>query len=349
MLDTRVADRVAWAEGSTVSVPGDLDDLPWQVAVERVRMTATYTETRPVSSRLPFSYQAVPLPLRTVIGHAIGRVQRGRSATWAAFPRFPIDLSADYVADRRGAPPSPFAGGPAPVLLSHDIDTSEGLRNLVDLFLPLEEAAGARSANYVVPCAWPIDHGMMAEVARRGHELGIHGYDHSNTSPFVPATERRRRIDASRPLVERYGMTGYRAPSLLRTRELLADLAPVFRYDSSVPTSGGLFPVPNNGCASARPFMLEGLIELPLSLPRDGSLLFLGYDPDAIFAIWRACAERIAASGGVIGLLTHCESRFSGRPAMLALYRRFLAYLAHDERYAFQSTADVLAAVAAAR
>lgn len=353
------APELAWANGSEFSVPTAVavrlprasdgavrltasSIVEESGAAEATRLRAAFTAAPPTSSRLPFSYQIVPLPIRTAIGHALGRVQRRRADRWAAFPRWPLDLSADFVSDLCGGPPAPFAGRPTPVLLSHDIDTAEGLRNLVDRFLAVEESIGARSSNYVVPCAWPIDHGLLASVNARGHEVGIHGYDHGNRTPFADAEERRRRIAGAGPLAERYGAIGYRAPSLLRTRGLLDDLAGAYRYDSSIPTSGGMFPVPNNGCASARPFYIGSLVEIPLTLPRDGSLMFLGLAPDEIFAMWCECAERIAASGGVVSLLTHCEDRFSGGRQMFALYERFLAYLAGDTRYAFALPAQLL-------
>lgn len=338
------AAHVAWADGLEVTIPPEINmhSASPDAAVDAVRLRAAFTPSPPTSTRLPFSYQFVPLPVRTAIGHLLGRLQRQRTGSWAAFPRWPLDLSADYVADLLGAAPSPFAGGPAPVLLSHDIDTADGLKNLVPGFLPIEESVGARSSNYVVPCSWPIDHGLLEETARRGHELGIHGYDHSNRTPFAGAVEMHARINAARPLVERYNMLGYRAPSLLRTEALLQGLESLYRYDSSIPSSGGLFPVPNNGCASARPFRIGNIIEIPLTMPRDGSLRFLGHSPAEILDIWVRCAERIAASGGVVSLLTHCEDRFSGNPAMLSTYRKFLTYLAADERYVFSTPTEIL-------
>jgi hypothetical protein len=126
---------------------------------------------------------------------------------------------------------------------------------------------------------------------------------------------------------------------------LLRDLAGLYRYDSSIPTSGGLFPVPNNGCASARPFVLEGIVELPLSLPRDGSLGFLGYRPDDILALWQRCATEIADAGGIVVLLTHCEARFSGNAAMLGIYRRFLEFVAGSERFAWITPGALVASL----
>ncbi len=351
----------AWAEGQHFKMPADLPArLNWRVtssgdvslpkgalpvppdAVPQLREYRAFTDDAPVSARTPISYQRVPGGLRAAIGSVIGRWNRGRADRWAAFPGWPLDLSADLLFDL-SLPATPRPRNRMPVLLTHDIDSAEGLRNLVTHFLPIEEAAGARSTNFIVPCAWDVDHALVSEVAGRGHDIGVHGYDHSNLTPFAPPEERRRRLDAARPFAERHAATGYRAPSLLRTRALLKDLAGRYRYDSSIPTSGGLFPVPNNGCASARPFAIEGILELPLSMPRDGSLRFLGYSPDEIAALWIDCADRIQRAEGIVMLLTHCERRFSGNDAMLRAYRRFLDHVrAHPDRFVFERPTDVV-------
>jgi hypothetical protein len=340
--------RAAWAACLTVRMPaalalwlerqdGDWDDPGLRDTARRaaddLRMRAAFTETPPVSSRLPVNYRAVPGAARRLIARAIGRWQPNREKTWSKFPGWPLDLSTDLAADIGGAATVKFER--TPVLLTHDIDSAEGLKNLLHWFLPAEEAARAHSTSYVVPCAWPLDHGLLAETLARGHEIGVHGYDHANRTPFASPEERRQRLDAGRRFGDRYGASGYRAPSLLRTAGLLAGLAPRYRYDASIPTSGGAFPVPNNGCASARPWRVGTLWEIPLTLPRDGSLRFLGHNPQAVGALWRETAATISRSGGIVSLLTHCESGFSGNPAMLATYRGFLEWLASDARFAF--------------
>ena len=355
----------AWAEGLRVHVPASLLDRggwrrapgaggdlevpesgPTSVSSEdvvRLRERRAFTDQRPASARLPFSYQLVPGWARALVGSAIGRFNRRHVERWAAFPEWPIDLSADVLDDLRDAAPAAPPARRTPVVVTHDIDSPEGLTSLVTSFLPLEEAVGARSTSYVVPCAWPVDHALAGEVVARGHEIGVHGYDHSNTTPFAAADERGRRLDGARRFAERYGATGYRAPSLLRTRPLLRDLGGRYRYDSSMPTSGGLFPTPNNGCATARPFIVEGIAELPISLPRDGILRFLGYTPDEIVRVWTECADLIARSRGVVVLLTHCERRFSGHPRMLDAYRQFLGHLRdRPDRFAFSTPTRVL-------
>ena len=357
--------RAAWAEGMRVHLPASLlDRTGWRRAlrpngdleipadpasisdldVAGLRERRAFTERPPLTARLPVSYRLAPGWVRAIAASAIGRWNRRRANRWAAFPGWPIDLSADVLDDLRDEVVSPRPpSGRAPVVLTHDIDSPEGLKNLVARFLPLEEAVGARSTSYIVPCAWPLDHALIAELVARGHEVGVHGYDHSNVTPFATDRERRRRLDAARPFAERYRVTGYRAPSLLRTRALLRDLSARYLYDSSIPTAGGLFPVPNNGCATARPFFLEQIAELPLTLPRDGSLRFLGYAPDEIAQMWIECADLVAGSGGVVVLLTHCERRFSGRPEMLDAYRRLLQHLsAWTERFTFSEPAAVI-------
>ena len=361
---TSVSDDYAfadWAEGREFTVPADLpgrcqwrtsasgevsidgDSLPTAPAdVAQLRERAAFTNHPPASARLPISYQYVPGPVRAAIGSTIGRWNRRRADRWAAFPGWPLDLSDDFLFDL-SCKTTPRAIEPVPVVLTHDIDSPEGLKNLVERFLPAEEAAGARSTNFIVPCGWTVDRGLTAEILSRGHEVGVHGYDHSNLTPFAGDEERRRRLDAATPFATEHGCRGYRAPSLLRTRALLRDLGQRYGYDSSIPTSGGLFPVPNNGCASARPWSVEGVLELPLSMPRDGSLRFLGYSPDDILSLWIECADLICRSHGIVMLLTHCEKRFSGNDAMFSVYRRFMEHVARRPgRYVFKRAVDLL-------
>jgi peptidoglycan/xylan/chitin deacetylase (PgdA/CDA1 family) len=376
MIERLVATRIShvegipgldWAENLTVRLPANIAgalangaEPAFGIAVtpenaararmagggaphRRLRLCAAYTDRPPLSSRLPFPYHSIPAWVRGLVARGIGRAKRRQVARWAAFPGWPIDLSADFVADLVGATRLPLPEGRTPVILTHDLDSPEGVRNLVSHFLKIEEGVGARSCNYVVPCGWPLDYVLLDEVQRRGHEIGVHGYDHSNKTPFADRLERKRRLDAAKPLVQRYGAIGYRAPSLVRTEALIRDVAQLYRYDSSIPTAGGLFPVPNNGCASARPWRLHGTWEIPLTLPRDGSLKFLGYEPVEIGRLWRDTAETVARSGGIVCLLTHCETTFSGNEPMLAVYRDFLQWAASESRFQFVRPTDLVA------
>lgn len=324
-------------------VPADIPVIELQEA-ETLRLMAAFTEKKPLSFKLPFPYQKIPVRLRTVFASLIGRWRRRTRHRWSAFPRWPLDLSADFLFDLATGQPSRFAYGPTPVLLTHDLDSAEGLENLVKLFLNLEESVGARSTNFIVPCAWAIDHVLLQEVKDRGNEIGVHGYDHNSLTAFCDQEEQNNRLKAALSLIDQYSIIGYRSPSLLRTHGLLNNLKEFYIYDTSIPTSGGPFPVPNNGCASARPFWVEDISEVPLSMPRDGTMIFLGYSPQAILDVWIRCAKEISLSGGVVVLLTHCESRFSGNESMLKAYRRFLEFIAVSDQFIWSSPEEVLPA-----
>lgn len=359
--EVRDRPHLAWAEGLSFLLPADVvvrtrldrrrtasgavivcgdTGRPDQSDVAALRMRAAFT-AQPTSARLPFSYQRIPSRLRSLVGNVIGRWQRSRVDRWARFPQWPLDLSVDFLDDLRTFTAPVSLDRVTPVILSHDLDSAEGLQNVVRDFLPIEEEFGARSTNFVVPCGWPIDFGLLQELADRGHEIGVHGYDHSNLTAFVPDAERRRRLDAPEALKARFAAAGYRAPSLLRSAPLLRDLATRYLYDSSIPTSGGLFPTPNNGCATARPFRIGSILEIPLTLPRDGSLRFLGFAPDEILNCWTALADVIAASRGVVVVLTHCEERFSGNRALREAYRKFVYSLAGSKKYYWTTARDL--------
>jgi len=354
--------RLAWAEGLDFSLPEEIMvrsrlfrqlnsngrlDLrpgfapPHPAAIGRLRLRAAYTLHKPLSGRLPFSYQRIPPGVRSIVAALLARGRGRRLRARDSFPAWPLDLSADFLADLIGRGPRRPSDAPTPVVLTHDIDSAEGLNNLVRLFIGLEEQYGARSTNFVVPLGWPLDRGLLSDIISRGHEIGAHGYDHSNRTPFADRPTRRRRLAQAADRLASYRAAGYRAPSLLRTRRLHEDLGDFFRYDASIPTSGGIFPVPDNGCASSRLFISGSVVELPLTLPRDGSLRFSGHSPGEILDIWIRCADTIARSGGVVVLLTHCERRFSGNRRMLAAYRRFVAYIAASKRYVWQTAAEV--------
>jgi peptidoglycan/xylan/chitin deacetylase (PgdA/CDA1 family) len=344
----------AWADGLDIKLPAlfaqmvaqgvtgwdDATRLRAREAALVLRERNAYLTRPPTSARLPINYRSVPGPLRRIIATGIGHLQRHRQSKWADFPGWPVDLSADVAADLGATAVAPPAR--TPVLLTHDIDSAEGLQNLVKWFLPIEEEYGARSANYIVPCAWPIDRSLVGEVRARGHEVGIHGFDHSNRTPFAPPAERTERLAAGARVGVEFGAAGYRAPSLARSRDMVRQLGDFYRYDSSVPTSGGLFPVPNNGCATARPWKIGRMWELPLSMPRDGSLRFLGYSPAQIARLWAESADLIARSRGIVCLLTHCERGFSGNPPMLAAYQSFVAGMAADSRFEFLRPVDLV-------
>lgn len=64
-----------------------------------IREFCALTPKPPMQSRLPFSYQALPPFLRIILANLIGKSQRKKQSSWAKYPRFPIDLTADALED----------------------------------------------------------------------------------------------------------------------------------------------------------------------------------------------------------------------------------------------------------
>lgn len=312
-----------------------------KIAVALLRDHAAYTETSPTSSKLPIHYHRVPPGLRNLVAKAIGRLQRRRQDKWAIYPQFPLDLSADFMADLLNVPSFRF-NDRTPVLLTHDIDSVEGLENLEKIFIPAEQSLGVTSTSFVVPQAYPFLDKQLEAITNAGGEIGVHGYDHSNRTPYLEKAEMRKRIEKGYEALSDFNPIGYRSPSLCRTRALMNELSDFYQYDSSIATAGGLFPTPNNGCASARPYKIGAVWELPLSMPRDGSLLFLGFDPARILDLWKDCALRIRKSGGVVVLLTHCEKRFTGNPPMLHAYVSLLDFLQSNGGFVFLNASSLI-------
>jgi peptidoglycan/xylan/chitin deacetylase (PgdA/CDA1 family) len=309
-------------------------------SLNELRNLTLWTDTKPLSSKLPFPYFKIPGTVRSLTAKLIGKTKKSQQKNWASFPKWPLDLTVDFLTDLVSQKTK--QSNKTPVWLTHDIDSFQGLKNLEKMFLDLEEKYNARSTNFIVPCQWKLDYALTDQIYARRHEIGVHGYDHSNKTAFLSQSSIKDRISKGFKVVERYNPSGYRSPSLLRSPLLLKTVQLFYNYDSSIPTSGGLFPVPNNGCATARPFSINGTNEIPLSMPRDGSMLFLGQDENEILKTWINSAKTIASSGGTVVLLTHCEEHFSGNKKMLTTYEKFLEYIATSDRFAFRMPRDFL-------
>ena len=324
--------------------------LPWTNADRTAALDAIAYTSRPLSSRLPFSYQKVPPFLRTVAAASLLKLNRLRLSSQSPFPSWPLDLSLDSLSDisawcegSMGTPP--FANTAA---LTHDIDNPEALRYLPH-FLALEERMGIRSTIFVVPNAWDLDHGVLRRAFEAGHEIGVHGFNHDNKTPFLQEVRIRERLESCGAFVERYGIRGYRSPSLLRSPLLSRLLAEYFSYDSSVPTAAAAYSSHGNGCATARPFPFHGLLQVPLTLPPDATLRFSGFSPSGALALWTSLSDVIRASGGMASLLTHCEPRHSGASGWFSGYAEFLGRLRAIPGRRFKTLGQVVSDYASAR
>jgi hypothetical protein len=91
------------------------------------------------------------------------------------------------------------------------------------------------------------------------------------------------------------------------TSGLLGSLADWFEYDLSLPDTERGGPYGSGaGCATVYPFLVDGLLEIPLTMPQDFFLLNVEhYDSDRMLSVWRAKLEAVLSRGGVAVVNTH--------------------------------------------
>jgi polysaccharide deacetylase family protein (PEP-CTERM system associated) len=116
---------------------------------------------------------------------------------------------------------------------------------------------------------------LVRLVAEAGHELGLHGYEHTQVFRLTPAQFRAdvlRGLEAVETAAQQR-VKGYRAPmfsineSSLWALDVLRDLA--FHYDSSIfPTRNMLYGFPGAPRFPYHPFEDGDFVEFPLSTVR---------------------------------------------------------------------------------
>lgn len=211
-------------------------------------------------------------------------------------------------------------GARAAAILTHDVESAEGLKNAVRV-ADVEEDRGLRSSFNVVGCWYDIDWGIVEELRTRGFEIGLHGIFHDR-SLFSSRAEFERQQPLVREAVMRLHAEGFRSPATHRVHDWIAELPVV--YDCTVPLSDPYEPQPGGSC-SPWPFFLGPVVELPYTLPQDHTLFTL-LDHGTI-DVWRRQVECLERSYGLVQCLTHPDPGYLGEPINEARYIEFLDFL----------------------
>lgn len=202
---------------------------------------------------------------------------------------------------------------------THDVESAEGLRRIPKI-LDVEEGLGFRSSWNIVPYLYPVDEGILAEIRNRGHEIGIHGYNHDGRLYWSEKIFRERAKEINDAL-RRYGAVGFRSPMVHRNLDWLQQLD--IEYDSSCFDYDVYQPFPG-GVKSIWPFLAGRFVELPYTLPQDHTLfVVLGKTEDGI---WRRKARWLIDHHGVVLMVTHPD--YLDTRQRLGVYKGFLAHLA---------------------
>lgn len=209
----------------------------------------------------------------------------------------------------------------AAVLLTHDVESAEGLRLALDL-ADLEEERGFRSSFNVVAAWYPVDQGILRELRERGFEIGLHGLRHDH-SLFNSYAAFHGQLPAIHRAARAFEATGFRSPSTHRVHDWLAELP--MSYDCSMPHSDPFEPMPG-GCCTLWPYFIGELVELPYTMPQDHTLFTVLEKRSA--EIWLSQVEAIESRHGLIQCLSHPDPGYLGDRNNRAFYLDLLDALA---------------------
>ena len=204
------------------------------------------------------------------------------------------------------------------VSLTHDVETIDGVK-LVDGLAKLEESHGFRSCWYFIPHKYPIDPGLIKDLKQRGHEVGVHGYNHDGRL-FSSSSVFEKRRGPIEKAFKNLDAVGFRAPMVHRNLDWIETLGP--KYDASCFDIDPYQAMPG-GVGSFWPFMKGDMVELPYSLPQDHTL-FVTMGKDDI-EIWKRKLSFLSRWRGMAMLVSHPD--YLNTEARLGHYESFLEHL----------------------
>jgi peptidoglycan/xylan/chitin deacetylase (PgdA/CDA1 family) len=204
-------------------------------------------------------------------------------------------------------------------VLTHDVETGEGMRRVLQI-ADLEEEVGFRSSWNVVPYKYAIDQGIIRELQGRGFEIGVHGYNHDGKL-FTSRRVFNRRVRYINEAMKAFGSVGFRAPMVHHNLDWMQALD--VEYDASCFDADPYQAMPG-GVGGVWPFVAGKFVELPYTLPQDHTLfVVLG---EHTGRIWQEKLDYIVKRCGMALVITHPD--YLDSPHRLDAYRQFLEHAA---------------------
>jgi peptidoglycan/xylan/chitin deacetylase (PgdA/CDA1 family) len=330
--DNRVIGALRRAEEGSVFLPFDPDDAVQTLLRETyLALTTPRIRTRALALVRAAYYRTRPLLPRTAqmaLRRSFAGVQEH-----ASFPDWPVEPALHDLCDLLLQLVDEVAGESVPrlsawptgktwaLVLTHDVERAAGYRR-IDSVLDIERRWGLRSAWFFVPERdYQVEDTRVRALVESGCEVGVHGLHHDGRD--LSPGEIARRLPAMQAWAERWGAAGFRAPATHRSWEVMSRLR--FDYDSSYSDVARYEPQAGGSC-SWLPFLIDGLVELPITLPMDHTLFDLLTHGDG--GVWHEKASILRAREGMALMLTHPDYLVDTR---LREYERFLEAFAGDE------------------
>jgi glycosyltransferase involved in cell wall biosynthesis/peptidoglycan/xylan/chitin deacetylase (PgdA/CDA1 family) len=210
--------------------------------------------------------------------------------------------------------PAPYTHA---AVMTHDVETAEGFRR-IDALAKLEERLGVRSAWFIIPHKYKVDHGLLEDLRQRGHEIGLHGYNHDGRL-FTSPKRFMWRAKAINIATGAFHASGFRAPMVHRNLDWMQALQ--IDYDASCFDVDPFQAMPG-GVGGPWPFLYGNFVELPYTIPQDHTLFALG---NASVDIWLKKYRMIQDLRGMALLITHPD--YMDSQSRLDIYRQYLEHI----------------------
>jgi hypothetical protein len=195
-------------------------------------------------------------------------------------------------------------------LLTHDIDSQEGLRQ-ARVLKRMEERYDLPSAWYVPSAHFRLDSLAIRELANNG-EIGSHDTRHDGRLARLSKEKMMERLSSSRRVLSkcaRCAVEGFRAPLLQHNLGIMDALRSVgYIYDTSIPTWEPKHPstMKPQGIGTVFPMIINGVVEVPVTLPQDHQMMHvLNYGPKETIEIWKHSMNTIKEMSGLCVFLVH--------------------------------------------
>jgi hypothetical protein len=261
-------------------------------------------------------------------------LQRAYFSDWKSrpFPAWPVDFTVDTLhetllrlsMEAAGIQKVPFIwfwpeGAPSCLIMTHDVETSEG-RDFTSDLMDLDESYGIRASFQVIPeKRYKVPDEYVLEIKKRGFEFNVHDLNHDGRL-YQERREFLRRAATINEYARKYHSHGFRAGSMYRNLDWYDAFE--FSYDMSVPNVAHLEPK-RGGCCTVMPFFIGKILELPLTTTQDYSLFHILNDYS--IDLWKKQLDLIRQRNGLMSFIAHPDYLVD-RPAR-EIYEELLDHL----------------------
>ena len=223
------------------------------------------------------------------------------------------------------------------VCLTHEL-SGTSRRRWIEEVARIEEGRGITSSWFA---SGARSHGGLTDsldsVRAHGHEVGLLGDRFGPILALCSDIAVRRRLDRSEQFIRRWEVRGFRSSSTISSAILRTVLGEFELYDSSIPDIDPFSPADaGRGCNCVHPYRINGIPEVPITLPKPERLIALGQSPEEMMERWGEKIRWIKEMRGVAVFSSQHGMDLFGRRSKaapsrwLSLYEGFLDKIQDD-------------------